>query len=169
MLTHETGLGILLFLDCELMGDRKLSSADLLRGASTASLEKGTKTSSSEKGTGTEASLSSSSLLEALERSPSKDLSCLFPTSSLTRSGWWAFFCSSFSFAETGEEASKADSISCARTGIRLCLVTRDDLTTSFRAGGAHSLSAMQSISSPFLGALFSLLSSWHSKAERPS
>lgn len=61
-----------------MIGDKKLSSADLLRGASIASLEKGVKTSSSEKGAGTVASLSSSNLSEALERSPRKDLSCLF-------------------------------------------------------------------------------------------
>lgn len=87
MLTHDTGLGILLFLDWEMMGDRKLSSADLLSVESTASLEKGVKTSSSEKGAGTVASLSSSNLSEALERSPRKDLSCLFSTRSLTKSG----------------------------------------------------------------------------------
>ena len=76
MLTHETGLGILLFLDWEMMGARKLSSADLLRCESAASLEKGVKTSSSEKGAGTVANLSSSSLSEALERSPRRDLRC---------------------------------------------------------------------------------------------
>ena len=87
MLTHDTGLGILLFRDWEMMGDKKLSSADLLSGESMANLVKGVKTSSSEKGAGTVTSLSSSNLSEALERSPRKDLSCLFSTRSLTRSG----------------------------------------------------------------------------------
>lgn len=87
MLTQDTGLGILLFLAWEMMGDRKLSSTDLLRWESAASLEKGAKTSSSEKGTGTAASFSSISLSEALERSPRKDLNCLFSTRSLTISG----------------------------------------------------------------------------------
>lgn len=167
MLTHETGLGILLFLDWEMMGARKLSSADLLRCESAASLEKGVKTSSSEKGAGTAVNLSSSSLSEALERSPRRDLSCLFSTRSLTRSGWQAFFWRSFSFAETGEDESKVESISCARTGIRLCLVTKDDLTTSFRDGGQCSLSETGLNSSPFLGAIFSLLPSWCKKVER--
>lgn len=70
-----------------MMGDRKVSSADLLRCESIVSLEKGVKASSSEKGAGTVASLSSSNLSEALERSPRKDLSCLFSTRNLTRSG----------------------------------------------------------------------------------